>query len=371
MVKCPGWRGRYCPENTPEELLQEIGRSVSLCAPFPHAVLVVVRGDETFTETDRLLVEQHLSVFGGWMWTRTLVLFTWGDKLVVAPIEEHIERWPALQWLVDKCGNRYHVIDNTNKVGDVQVRQLLEKIEEMHVLNDTENLLSGFMKLQNNNTKLDESSKKTERQMKKVKVKNDLLVQRVKEMEKLIEALEGKREMEKETEERKIKEEETARRLVEAERESNELKQFLVEKDRMIENLSERRVEDEEATKAAKQSSDTARTPLEEEIKERDRDTAAVRKTCERKVRDLEQVVRNHKRDASELNETVKQLKRENEDARKMLKATIEGMQNLHETKGSRGPNDAKWTCTVDQQRDTVKPCEYEIISSSVTLHSK
>ncbi|XP_028993653.1 GTPase IMAP family member 8-like [Betta splendens] len=372
VVKCPGWHGRYCPENTPEELLQQISTSVSLCAPFPHAVLVVVRSDETFTETDRLRVEEHVSVFGVWMWMRTFVLFTWGDKLGATPIEEHIERWPALQRLVDKCGNRYHVVDNTNKVGDVQVRELLERVEEMQVLNDPENLLSAFMKLQNTNAELDQRSKSMKKQMRRVKVKNDLLMHRVNEMEKLIEALKRKREMEKEIEEKK-----------EAERNNDELKQFLMEKDRMIANLSERCVEKEEAVKATEQSSNAAKTALQEELQERERDAAALRKLCERKEKDLEQIVSKHKRCASELSETIRKLERENEDTRRMLKATIEGVQKLQEKKGSGSANEAKnedfkagqtlrrtkvnlrplevghrhkWTFTVGQQGDAVKP---------------
>lgn len=406
VVNSPSWHGRYCSEKTPEEVLQQISQSASMCAPVPHAILVVVRSDETFTETDWLKVEEHLSFFGVWVWTRTFVLFTWGDKLETTAIEEHIERWPALQRLVDKCRNRYHVFDNSNKVGDIQVRELLEKIEEIQVLNDTENLISSFMKLQKSNRKLEQSSTKTARQLKKVRHKNDLLTQTIKEKEKLIEdiikrankkdeqieALKVTTEIKKEIEEKQNKDCKKDRQLEEDERENNQLKQVIMEKDGLITRLNESCVEKEDAIKATKQSSEVEKAMLEDQLKEKEQEISALKKMFEKKDKDLEQIVMNHKTDAKALKETIKEkeLKRENEDTRKVLKATIEGMQKLYEKKGTDEVNNdhlnkgnnhrqtimnfkslgefghqQKWAFTVplSHQRDAVKTHEYEIIS--------
>ncbi|KAJ8358143.1 hypothetical protein AAFF_G00030110, partial [Aldrovandia affinis] len=133
VVDTPGWRYRSITES--QELdKQEIVRSVSmsLCPPGPYAFFLVINVSSSFTERDRRPVEEHLKLLSERVWRHTIVLFTWGDWLGDATIEQHIEaEGKALQWLVDKCGNRYHVLNNENRGDGTQVTELLEKIEEM------------------------------------------------------------------------------------------------------------------------------------------------------------------------------------------------------------------------------------------------
>ncbi|KAK6307032.1 hypothetical protein J4Q44_G00221800 [Coregonus suidteri] len=107
VVDTPGWWANDPVEVTPELVKQEIVVSVSLCPPGPHTLLLVIDVDDTFTEEYRRAVEEHLTLLSETVWSHTIVLFTHGDFLGDTTIEQHIERQgKALQWLVEKCGNR-------------------------------------------------------------------------------------------------------------------------------------------------------------------------------------------------------------------------------------------------------------------------
>ncbi|KAJ8362409.1 hypothetical protein AAFF_G00375820 [Aldrovandia affinis] len=132
VVDTPGWWSIWSVKDTRELDKQEIVRSVSLCPPGPYALFLVIDVSSSFTESHRISVEEHLELLSERVWRHTIVLFTWGDRLGDTTIEQHIEtEGKALQWLVEKCGNRYHVLNNKNRGDGTQVTELLEKIEEM------------------------------------------------------------------------------------------------------------------------------------------------------------------------------------------------------------------------------------------------
>ncbi|XP_029286202.1 GTPase IMAP family member 8-like [Cottoperca gobio] len=130
VIDTPGWRKDPC--NCTEDMDKEIARGLSLSPSGFHAVLLVVPLDLTFREAQQAALEEHMNLFDVSIWKHTMVLFTYGDRLADKSIEEHIEReHSALRWLIDKCENRYHVVNNMKKAAMGQVTELFEKTEEM------------------------------------------------------------------------------------------------------------------------------------------------------------------------------------------------------------------------------------------------
>lgn len=132
VVDTPGRRRNYCSKYTPRLYKDEVVLSPSHCPPGPHVFFLVIRVDVSFTEVYRRAVEQHVSYLGVNVWNHMIVLFTFGDWLRDTSIELFIEsEGEALQWVIDKCGNRYHVFNNKNTDDGNQVTELLEKIDKM------------------------------------------------------------------------------------------------------------------------------------------------------------------------------------------------------------------------------------------------
>lgn len=136
IVDTPGrWRIHQV-EFTSELCKQDIMLSVTQCPPGPHVFLVLVRTDTSFTKRNKRAMDGHVQLYGENVWRYAIVLFTCGDSLKETTIEQFIEtEGEALQWLVEKCNNRYHVFNNNKADDRSQVSELLAKIDEVVVSN--------------------------------------------------------------------------------------------------------------------------------------------------------------------------------------------------------------------------------------------
>lgn len=108
VVDTPGWEWYYPLNSTPCWVRRETLRSVTLCPPGPHVVLLVVRSCASVTEAYTSQIEEHLGDLGARVWDHTMLLFTRGDELGVVPMEQRILAGAgAFQKLLQRCRNRY------------------------------------------------------------------------------------------------------------------------------------------------------------------------------------------------------------------------------------------------------------------------
>ncbi|XP_023155289.2 GTPase IMAP family member 8 [Amphiprion ocellaris] len=132
VVDTPGWWMNYfCAESAIFDQ-REMVLGLSLCPPGPHVFLLVIRVDRAFTETYRRAAQEHLELISEHIWSRVLLLFTFGDWLGETTTEQYIEsEGEPLRWLVERCNNKYHVLNSKTKGDGFQVRELIGKLEEM------------------------------------------------------------------------------------------------------------------------------------------------------------------------------------------------------------------------------------------------
>lgn len=107
IIDTVGWDWRSL-EDTSESVRQELVRSLTLSGPGPLAFLLVIPSTVGLTENDRKVLEQNLELLGEKPWENALVLFSLseGYDFEEVSMEEHIESWKALRWVVERCGNR-------------------------------------------------------------------------------------------------------------------------------------------------------------------------------------------------------------------------------------------------------------------------
>lgn len=132
VLDTPGWWKTLSARDTAELDKQEIIRSVCLCPPGPHALILTLRLDMPFRDEEIKSLEEHMGLLGKQAWNHTILLFTHGDLLADLTVEQYIEsEGKDLNVLVGKCRNRYHVLNNKNLLDSGQVTELFKKVEEM------------------------------------------------------------------------------------------------------------------------------------------------------------------------------------------------------------------------------------------------
>nr|XP_023995055.1 GTPase IMAP family member 4-like [Salvelinus alpinus] len=132
LVDTPGIFDTNRPDS---DLETEISKCINMTSPGPHAIVLVLDVGP-FTEEEQNAVKKIRALFGEEAEKYTMILFTHGDELDDGGIELYVnEAQEDLKTLMDQCGGRYHVFDNTKMENRGQVLDFLEKIDHMVKLN--------------------------------------------------------------------------------------------------------------------------------------------------------------------------------------------------------------------------------------------
>lgn len=129
LVDTPGWSlfGLADAKLVKQEILHSV-----MLGPPGYLIFLLVIPVDSFSKWDRSAMEKYLGILGDTVWSRTLVLFTWGNELRGSTIEKHIQKiGEPLQEILRKCGHRYHVVNNKCPEDFNQVTELLNVLKQM------------------------------------------------------------------------------------------------------------------------------------------------------------------------------------------------------------------------------------------------
>ncbi|XP_047670125.1 GTPase IMAP family member 4-like [Tachysurus fulvidraco] len=127
IVNTPGW-DRVSIECTTEKIKKEIVRSVTLCPPGPHALVLVlpINADDELSVNELESASRHMELLSERVWNHTVVLFLCEGDVEESTIKEHIHK---AEKLLEKCRGRHCVMRLSDS--KTQVHGLLEVIDDM------------------------------------------------------------------------------------------------------------------------------------------------------------------------------------------------------------------------------------------------
>ncbi|KTG05055.1 hypothetical protein cypCar_00017078 [Cyprinus carpio] len=287
---------------TKEQVQEEIMKCISLSAPGPHAIIIVLSvGKITPEEKDTL--DMIKMIFGLKAADFCIVLLTRGDDLKKQTIEQYAEKSKnaELKTLMADCGNRFLVFNNKETQDQTQVTDLLDMIEEIKSNQGqcftNEMFEKGVISTEQKMEMLEENKRKNLLQVEELKAKYD------KEIRSMGERLEEKKQRKDEERERlknKLREqEETLRREFEEKEKSDQEEQEMKEHQRRSEEEEKKqRAEYDQIIEEMKREMENQRIQYEKQQKEREEEDG---KREEEYKQDQENMKNDHEHIMTEL----------------------------------------------------------------------
>uniref|UniRef100_A0A8C1WLM6 GTPase IMAP family member 8 n=1 Tax=Cyprinus carpio TaxID=7962 RepID=A0A8C1WLM6_CYPCA len=287
---------------TKEQVQEEIMKCVSLSAPGPHAIIIVLSvGKITPEEKDTL--DMIKMIFGLKAADFCIVLLTRGDDLKKQTIEQYAEKSKnaELKTLMADCGNRFLVFNNKETQDQTQVTDLLDMIEEIKSNQGqyftNEMFEKGVISTEQKMEMLEENKRKNLFQVEELKAKYD------REIRSMGERLEEKKQRKDEERERlknKLREqEETLRREFEEKEKSDQEEQEMKEHQRRSEEEEKKqRAEYDQIIEEMKREMENQRIQYEKQLKEREEEDG---KREEEYKQDQENMKNDHEHIMTEL----------------------------------------------------------------------
>ncbi|XP_056308989.1 GTPase IMAP family member 8-like isoform X2 [Danio aesculapii] len=126
VIDTPGFFDTKLEEN---QLAKEFGSSLCQAEGGIDAFLLIFEYGR-FTKQEANMLKRVETVFGKHVTKHIIIVFTHGDECDREKLDSGIHKNEFLSGVINKCGQRYHIIDNKDNNSD-QVSQLLQMIDSM------------------------------------------------------------------------------------------------------------------------------------------------------------------------------------------------------------------------------------------------
>ncbi|KAL1251931.1 hypothetical protein QQF64_019727 [Cirrhinus molitorella] len=350
--------GLFDPSLTNEQVQQEIMNCISLSAPGPHAIIIVLSVGK-ITEEEKDTLDMIRMIFGSKAADFCIVLFTRGDELKKQTIEQYVEKSKnaELKNLIRDCGNRFLTFNNKETEDQTQVTQLLNVIEELNEGRYFTNEMfeEAAISIEQRMEMIIVNERQNQIQVEKLEAKYD-----IKSMEKRLEEKKQRKNEERERLTNKFREQEETLRKEFEEKEKSEQKEQEMKDQKQSDEEKQQRAEYDQRIEEMKRETEDQIIQYEQQQKEREEED---RKREEEYKQDQEKMKNDHEHIMTELRkeqeEEIKkrdleeQMRKEQEEKeREEWLRKIKEAENDKETQEEIKQQQREWEEEKKQMRD-------------------